>query len=307
MNKTILITGANSGLGKESAKQFAQIPETEKIYLACRSAEKASAARAELENQTGRKIFEIILLDTSNLNSVRSAVSDLNDSIDALVMNAGGMGGRTPQTLTSEGVMQMFAVNVLGHVVLVEALLNAGKLNNVAMYASSEAARGIDKMNIPRPKLETYSPEEFKSIFDGSFFKKWDPMEAYAYTKYVATLWMNAMARKHNEVRFISVSPGSTSGTNAMESLPAGMRFMFKYIMMPIVMPLRGMIHKLETGARRYVDAVTDAKFETGRFYASQKEKIVGPMVDQSTFFSDLNNQRYQDNAQLAINQVLAA
>ena len=54
MNKSILITGANNGIGKDAARQLALINGTEKIYLACRSEEKAKAAKDSLEESTGR-------------------------------------------------------------------------------------------------------------------------------------------------------------------------------------------------------------------------------------------------------------
>ena len=95
MNKSVLITGANSGLGKESARQLAMINETEKIYLACRNLERAEEAKQSLEKSTGRSIFEIVLMDVSDPKSVRSAVAGLNEPVDALIMNAGGMGGKT--------------------------------------------------------------------------------------------------------------------------------------------------------------------------------------------------------------------
>ena len=56
--KTVLITGANAGIGKEVARQLALRPETARIYLACRNRERATAAKAELEAKTGRAIFE---------------------------------------------------------------------------------------------------------------------------------------------------------------------------------------------------------------------------------------------------------
>ena len=67
MNKSIMITGANSGLGKDAARQLALDKHTEKIYLACRSQAKAEVARKELELETKRSIFEIVILDTSDL------------------------------------------------------------------------------------------------------------------------------------------------------------------------------------------------------------------------------------------------
>lgn len=75
MVKTVLITGANGGLGRETARQFAMIDTTEAVYLACRSPEKAEDARQSLEESTGKSIFEILVLDTADVNSVRSAES----------------------------------------------------------------------------------------------------------------------------------------------------------------------------------------------------------------------------------------
>ena len=102
--KTALITGANAGLGKEIARQFAAGGEFSKVYLACRNKDKALAAKMDLEQVTGKMVFEIILMDVSKPAGVRTAVSSLDHAIDALIMNAGGVGGNTPFKLTPEGV-----------------------------------------------------------------------------------------------------------------------------------------------------------------------------------------------------------
>ena len=302
MNKSILITGANSGLGKESARQLAMINETEKIYLACRNLSKAQEAKQSLEKSTGRSIFEIVIMDVSDPDSVRSSVIGLNEPIDALIMNAGGMGGKSPMDKTSNGVTSLFANNVLGHVVLLNELIKAKKLNNVALYAGSEGARGVDEMGMNRPDLLTSSVDEFAGVVDGSFFnEEIDPMEAYGYVKYTAALWMSSEARKNPNIRFITMSPGFTSGTAVMNDLPRGKRLMFKYIMLPIVAPLKGMVHKVEKGAKRFVDGINNESLISGVFYASKAKKLVGPVIDQSSIFPDLNNATYQDNANEAI------
>jgi len=307
MNKSILITGANSGLGKESARQLAMINETEKIYLACRSLSKAREAKQSLEKSTGRSIFEIIIMDVSNPDSVRSAVAELNEPVDALIMNAGGMGGKSPLKTTSHGVTSLFANNVLGHAVLLDELLKAKKLINVALYAGSEGARGVDEMGMKRPQLLTSSVDEFVEIIDGSFFdEQMDPMEAYGYVKYTAAMWMSSEARKNPNLRFITMSPGFTSGTAVMNDLPPGKRFMFKYIMLPIVAPLKGMVHKLEKGAKRFVDGINNESFTSGVFYASKAKSLVGPVIDQSTIFPDLKIASYQDNANEAIHRFIS-
>ncbi|MFT6174425.1 MAG: NAD(P)-dependent dehydrogenase (short-subunit alcohol dehydrogenase family) [Cryomorphaceae bacterium] len=306
MNKSILITGANSGLGKDTARQLGLIKETEKIYLACRNELKAKAAKADLEKTTGRSIFEIIIMDVSNPDSVRLAVAELTEPIDALIMNAGGMGGNSPMDVTSDGVTALFAANLLGHVVLMDALLKEKKLTKVALYAGSEGARGVEDMGMNRPALKTSSEDEFTKVIDGTFFdKKTDPMEAYGYIKYVAALWMSSEARKNPNLRLITMSPGFTSGTAVMNDLPFAKRLMFKYIMLPIVAPLKGLVHKLEKGAKRFVDGIGDDSFKSGIFYASKPKRLTGQVIDQSTIFPDLNNSSYQDNANGAIHRFI--
>jgi len=306
MNKSILITGANGGLGKESARQLALIKGTEKVYLACRNRDKAQEAKQSLEKSTEKTFFEIVIMDVSNPKSVRSAVAELKEPIDALIMNAGGMGGKSPMDATSDGVTSLFAANVLGHVVLLDELIKEKKLNKVALYAGSEGARGVEDMGMNRPDLKTSSEDEFATVIDGTFFdEQTDPMEAYGYIKYVAALWMSSEARKNPNLRLVTMSPGFTSGTAVMNDLPLGKRLMFKYIMLPIVAPLKGLVHKLEKGAKRFVDGISDDSFKSGIFYASKAKLLTGPVIDQSTIFSDLNNSSYQDNANAAIHRFI--
>ncbi|MEM7031422.1 MAG: short-chain dehydrogenase, partial [Chloroflexota bacterium] len=238
------------------------------------------------------------------LDSVRAAVASLDEPIEALVMNAGGVGNSTAGDKSQDGVTNMFAVNVLGHVVLFDELMKAKKLTKVALYAGSEAARGIPQMGMKQPTLQTSSVDEFAAICDGSFFgEKFDPMTAYGYVKYIAALWMSSEARKHPDVRIITMSPGGTSGTNGFEDMSPVMKFMFKYIGLRL-MPMFGLMHGLEVGAKRYVDGLNDGAYQSGVFYAS-KTKATGPIVDQSTLLADFGNETFQDNANEAIHRFI--
>jgi NAD(P)-dependent dehydrogenase (short-subunit alcohol dehydrogenase family) len=98
--KTILITGANTGLGKEMARQLALRDDFERIYLGCRNPEKAERAKQDLEKVTGHKIFEVVIIDLEDLASVRAAVTAVGAPLNALAMIAGGIGGPTPASLT---------------------------------------------------------------------------------------------------------------------------------------------------------------------------------------------------------------
>ena len=148
--------------------------------------------------------------------------------------------------------------------------------------------------------------DEFVSVINGNFFgEETDPMEAYGYIKYVAALWMSSEARKNPDLRIITMSPGFTSGTAVMNDLPLAKRLMFKYIMLPIVAPIKGLVHKLEKGAKRFVDGIGDDSYKSGVFYASKAKLLTGPVIDQSTIFPDLNNSIYQNNANAAIHRFI--
>ena len=161
--KTVLITGANAGIGKEVARQLALRPEFARIYLACRNAERANAAKAELEAATGRTIFDIVLMDVADLGSVRAGLAAIDGSVDALVMNAGVIG---PQTLnlSEDGVTTVFATNVLGHVVLLDGLLAEDRLGEVAVFVGSEAIRGVPKLRMKGPSFVSTSADELATV-----------------------------------------------------------------------------------------------------------------------------------------------
>ena len=306
MNESILITGANVGLGKEAARQLALKPETNRVILFCRNEAKAEAAKKDLEEKTGRKIFEIIVGDVSDSASVRKAVEQIKEPIDAFILNAGGIVGKTAGNLTASGMNEIAATNVLGHVVLVDELLKRDKLKKAVVYVSSEAVRGVKPMGMKPVVLKTSSADEFAAVLDGSFFgNNFDPVAAYGYVKYAATMWTFSMARKYPHLKFVAMSPGNTGGTQAPENFPGPMRLLLKYVMMPYVLPLLGMVNKLEVGTKRLVDSISDERYKSGVFYASKEGKMTGEVVDQSTFFKDLNNTTFQDNADKAIHRFI--
>jgi NAD(P)-dependent dehydrogenase (short-subunit alcohol dehydrogenase family) len=280
--KSVLVTGANSGLGKDLARQLALRDDFRVIYLACRNPAKARAAAQDLVAVTGRSIFRVLNMDMRDLDSVRRAVPAIEAPVDAVVMNAGGIGGPHPTALTPEGATEIFAANVLGHVVLLEELLAAGAPTEVAVLTGSEAARGVPKLRIPRPTFVNGSVDEFASVIDGSFFGDQKPNVrlAYGQVKYLGALWMAALARRHSRLRFITMSPGNTAGTQALRDLPAPMRVLAQRVLMPYIAPALGVAHKLEDGAQRLLTAVTDPTLRSGAFYASKASALTGPAID---------------------------
>jgi NAD(P)-dependent dehydrogenase (short-subunit alcohol dehydrogenase family) len=305
-DNAFLITGANAGLGKDAARQLALRDGVGTIYLACRDEAKARAAQADLQRITNKSVFEVLIMDTSDLASVRAAVKAIERPLRAVLLNAGGMGGATPFARTADGVTTIFAANVLGHVVLLEGLLSAGQLTSTAVLTGSEAARGVPKLRIKRPTFSSHSVDEFTSVIDGSFFdgRKRDPTLAYGQAKYLGALWMSALARQHPDLRLLTVSPGNTTGTDAPRDLPAVLRVIMQRVM-PRVGPMFGISHPLEVGTKRLVDGLVGSSLDSGRFYASAKKTLTGPLLDQATIVADFADETIQDHAYAAIHAFL--
>jgi NAD(P)-dependent dehydrogenase (short-subunit alcohol dehydrogenase family) len=306
--KTILITGANSGIGKEIARQTALLPETKKIYLGCRNTERGDAAKKELESSTGKNFFEVVKIDLADIGSLKSAASKLPEPIDAFFMIAGGLGGKTPGNLTKEGVTDIFASNILGHVALLEEMVRLKKLSGVAVLAGSEAARGVKQIRIKKPVFTNATTETFVSVANGKIFgnEKFDVMTSYAQVKYLGALWMSDLAHQHAELKFVTVSPGATQGTDVAKDMPAILRFINDKVAMPLIMPLLGLSHSLQKGAKRLIDGAYEPSLKSGHFYASAENTLTGPLVDQSEISSDFSNASYQAKATEAIHRFLS-
>jgi NAD(P)-dependent dehydrogenase (short-subunit alcohol dehydrogenase family) len=307
VTRSVLITGASAGIGKELARQLAMRPEIERVVLACRDRGRAHSARADLETATGREIFDVVILDTADPGSTRSAARSLAEPIDALVMNAGGTGGPHPAHRTVSGATQVFAVNVLGHVALLETLIDAGKLGKAAVLTGSEAARGVPQFRIRRPSFAHATVDELASVIDGTYYagRAFDASDAYGQSKYLGALWIGALARQHPELRLVTMSPGGTAGTAAAKTMPAVQRFAFDHIVMGRVGRLLGLSHSLRTGTARLALAVTDPAYRDGVFYASRARALTGPVVDQATILPDFAHPACQNNADEAVHRFL--
>ena len=139
--KTIIITGASSGLGFETTKKLAKNFKDYRIILACRNLPKANAKKEEIEKETKHKNLVVMEIDTSSLESVKNFVTHYKNSsfgkIYSLVCNAAIGGSGTPG-LTKDGYEILFETNHLGHFLLVKLLLPLMEENGRILIVSSD-------------------------------------------------------------------------------------------------------------------------------------------------------------------------
>ncbi|MDO4265538.1 MAG: SDR family NAD(P)-dependent oxidoreductase [Eubacteriales bacterium] len=123
--KNIIITGATSGLGLETAKKAAKASNEYRLILACRDMEKAECAKDEIVAYSGNSGVLPIQLDTASLDSVRAFAEQYRrgayGKIYALLCNAGISGGH--KGITKDGYDVIFETNHLGHFLLTRLLL----------------------------------------------------------------------------------------------------------------------------------------------------------------------------------------
>jgi NAD(P)-dependent dehydrogenase (short-subunit alcohol dehydrogenase family) len=121
--QTIIVTGGNSGIGYEAALGFAR--RNADVILACRSVEKANAAAGQIIAAHADAKVEVMELDLSSLDSVRSFAEAFHAShraLNVLVNNAGVMA--IPYRRTDDGFEMQFGTNHLGHFALTGLLLD---------------------------------------------------------------------------------------------------------------------------------------------------------------------------------------
>ncbi|CAH1246350.1 RDH14 [Branchiostoma lanceolatum] len=122
--KTVIITGANTGIGKATALELAR--RHARVILACRNKNKAEAARDDIIKVTGNTDVIVKEVDMSKLASVRTFAAEIckeEPQLDVLINNA-GMAGPSKKTLTEDGLELTFATNHFSHFLLTNLLLD---------------------------------------------------------------------------------------------------------------------------------------------------------------------------------------
>jgi NAD(P)-dependent dehydrogenase (short-subunit alcohol dehydrogenase family) len=151
---TILITGANAGIGKAAAAALAR--RGARIGMLCRNAEKAARAREEIVEQAGHDEVLVVPLDLASFDSVRAAVETITSSFDevSVLVNNAGL-ALSERKLTDDGHERTLQINHLGPMLLTELLLASDthcphRVVNVSSNAHRRAELDLDDLGLER-------------------------------------------------------------------------------------------------------------------------------------------------------------
>ena len=194
--KTVLITGGNVGIGKETAVDLAR--RGARVIIGCRDLEKGKNALQEIQGRSGNIHIYLEKLDLASLESVRTFADRILNSeprLDILINNAGVMA--CPYTTTTEGFELQFGVNHLGHFLLTHLLLDLLKRSSPSriINVSSLGHRMVSGIN-------------FIDINSTSSYSRWG---AYGQSKLANILFTRELARRlqGSGVSVFSLHPGS--------------------------------------------------------------------------------------------------
>ncbi|THV49636.1 hypothetical protein BGAL_0186g00250 [Botrytis galanthina] len=273
---TVLITGANAGLGLEAAREIL-LSKPERLILAVRDIEKGNIAKRELQNRTTSSTqIDVHKLDHSSFRSVQNFVKGLEGQrVDIAILNAGTW--NTQFTTTGDGYEGNLQVNTLA-----PALLSLLLLPNLRVAASS--TRPTDA---PQPHLSIVSsglhemakfPE--KDLPQGEILvalndaTRYTQSDRYPVTKAISLLWTKELAKKvaSSEVIINAPTPGFCK-TGLMSQTSGIMGFIVKLSIMLVS-------RSAPDGARCLVDAAVSGSQEThGRYLSEMQVKPESELI----------------------------
>ncbi len=158
--RQIIVTGANSGIGFETARALAQ--KGARVTLACRNLDKGRSAVERILAESAEAVVELEQLDLADLRSVEAFAarySDQHPRLDLLILNAGVM--VPPESKTAQGFELQFGVNHLGHFALTGALLplvQASEGSRVVVVSSTAAVGGAIDFDDLQFEKRGYAP-----------------------------------------------------------------------------------------------------------------------------------------------------
>ncbi len=207
-DKVCIVTGSNSGIGKETALALAEMGAT--VVMVVRNRELGEAARSEIITETGSNTIDLMICDLSSMNTIRdfaTAFKSKYDRLDVLINNAGAV--ISDRQITDDGLERTLAVNYLAPFLLTHELLSLlkdsapSRLVNLSSGLAKKAKVNLDDLQ---------SESSYKS------------MKVYSTAKLMVIMYTYEMARRLEDTNvsvnvvlpgFVATNLGRSSGSRS--------------------------------------------------------------------------------------------
>ncbi|XP_063907381.1 retinol dehydrogenase 14-like [Zophobas morio] len=258
--KTVIITGGNGGIGKETAKEIAR--RGARVILACRNLETAKKARDEIVEQTNNQDVVVKKLDLSSQKSIREFAEDIlktEAKLDVLLHNAGMATDKIQ--MTEDNLELTMATNHFGPFLLTHLLIDLLKKSAPSriVVVASELYRLVSL------NLDNINPT-----------RSWFVPRLYYVSKYANICFTKELARRLDDTGVTAncVHPGLIN-TGIWDSAPACCRWAVRLV-------VKGFFKTPVEGAQTsiYVACSEEVEGVTGKYFANCKEKGVSRGAD---------------------------
>ncbi|KAG6442011.1 retinol dehydrogenase 13 [Manduca sexta] len=254
-NKTVIVTGATSGIGREAAWDFAR--RGAKVFMACRNMEKCETERRDIVLETRNKYVYCRPCDLASTQSIAEFVHRFKQEephVHVLVNNAAVM--EPPQGVTKDGFETQLGVNHLGHFLLTNLLLDTLK--------SSAPSRVVVVSCAAHRRGRVHQQ-------DLNLSQKYDAATAYSQSKLANVLFATELSRRllGSGVSVAVVDPGLTD-TNITRHMSM-MKSFTRFFIYPLFWPV---MKNAKTGAQVIVHAALDPKLDNcaGDYFVDMKK-----------------------------------
>ena len=259
---TVIITGANSGIGKETAKALAKMGW--RVVMVCRNPQKGEAARQEIIQYSGNQNIDLLIADLSSLSDIKHLADELTsryDHIDVLINNAGG--AFFYKQLSKDGHEMTFAVNYLAVyylTILTLPLLKAAPQGRIVIVSSMLQGWGnIDWEDI-----------EFKN-------RQYNILTAYCQSKLMTIIFTKELAKRlqGTNVTVNALHPGGVATKLGMNDNPFIYKLVWKLMSLFSISPQKG----AETSI--YLASSPDVEGISGKYWSNKKLRKNNPKADK--------------------------
>jgi len=253
-NKLCIVTGANSGIGKETVRAFAH--QGAYVIMVCRNEQRARNAKQEIVDDTGHPGIEIMLADLAIQHDVRELADQITseyEQVDLLVNNAGVISDDREETI--DGIEKTMAINHLAPFLLTNLLMD--HLNNAPEARVVNVSSEVHRMGAQSFDLDNLQLQE-----------GYTPIKAYGISKLCNIMFTHELAKrcKKTSITTNSLHPGVVRTQLAEEA---------NWMMKLFYLVGKPFMRSPKSGAQTtiYLSTSDEVESVSGRYFRNKKQR----------------------------------